>query len=172
MSFKQLYVCIFYIHILYIYIYICTDIIYVYIYIKEYLHVHKITLNENEMPTPLIKHTFICWTRLKTEKLLATALQLIRKNYVSCLKNQTCFVHSLNVQISSTPSPCSFLLAFYWLLHLFPRKMAFLNGSPHTEIIIDCYWNEKFGFIDCPKLIQTFRDRYTLIKVDGQDREK
>ena len=161
-----------YMYVYFIYMYRYNICIYIYIYIKEYLHVHKITLNENKMPTPLIKHTFTCWTRLKTEKILATAMQLIRKNYVSCLKNQTCFVHSLNVQISSTPSPCSFLFAFYWLLHLFPQQMDFLNGSPHTEIIIDCYWTETFGFIDCPKLIQTFRDRYTLIKVDGQDREQ
>ena len=106
-------------------LYICTDIIYVYtyIYIKEYLHVHKITLNENKMPTPLIKHTFTCWTRLKTEKILATAMQLIRKNYVSCLKNQTCFVHSLNVQISSTSSPCSF---FCFLLT--PPPFSSTNG--------------------------------------------
>ena len=119
-----------YMYVYFIYMYRYNICIYIYIYIKEYLHVHKITLNENKMPTPLIKHTFICWTRLKTEKLLATALQLIRKNYVSCLKNQTCFVHSLNVQISSTPSPCSFLFAFYWLLHLFPRQMDFWM-APH-----------------------------------------
>ena len=33
------------------------------------------------------KNTFICWTGLKTEKLLATAKQLIKKNSVYCLKN-------------------------------------------------------------------------------------
>ena len=37
------------------------------------------------------KNTFICWNRLETEHLLATAKQLIRKNSVSCMKNQVIF---------------------------------------------------------------------------------
>ena len=36
----------------------------------------------------LMKNTVICWTKLKTEKRLATAEQLIRKNSVCCLENQ------------------------------------------------------------------------------------
>ena len=39
----------------------------------------------------LIKNNFVCWTRLKTEKLLATAKQLIKQNPVCCLKNQSFF---------------------------------------------------------------------------------
>ena len=35
-----------------------------------------------------MKNTVICWTKLKTEKRLATAEQLIRKNSVCCLENQ------------------------------------------------------------------------------------
>ena len=129
-----------YMYVYFIYMYRYNICIYIYIYIKEYLHVHKITLNENKMPTPLIKHTFTCWTRLKTEKILATAMQLIRKNYVSCLKNQTCFVHSLNVQISSTPSPCSF---FCFLLT--PPPFSSTNGLFEW---LPTYWNHYWLLLD------------------------
>ena len=38
------------------------------------------------------KTTFLCWTRLKTKKPLATAKsQFIRKKSVCCLKNQAIF---------------------------------------------------------------------------------
>ena len=45
---------------------------------EKYLQVHKKTLNEKRNVYDfLIKNTFICWTRLKIEKLLGTAKQLI-----------------------------------------------------------------------------------------------
>ena len=47
-------------------------------------------LNEKKMFMPYV-YTFICWTRLKTEKLLATAEQLIRKNSACCLQKRTNF---------------------------------------------------------------------------------
>ena len=50
-------------------------------------------------------NTFLCWTKLKAEKLLATAKQLIRKNSICCLKNQANFFHRVNVQIGLAPSP-------------------------------------------------------------------
>ena len=34
------------------------------------------------------KPTFICWTRIETEKPLEIAKQLIKKNSICCLKNQ------------------------------------------------------------------------------------
>ena len=37
------------------------------------------------------KNTFTCWTKVKTKTLLVTAKQLIRKNSICCLKNQTIF---------------------------------------------------------------------------------
>ena len=43
----------------------------------------------------------------------------------------------------------------------------------HGEIIIQYYWNETFiAFVDCFMMIRTFVYRYTLIKVDCQDREQ
>ena len=56
----------------------------------------KKTTNEKKFYTFLIKKppktTFLCWTRLKTEKPLATAKnQLIKNNSVCCLKNQAIF---------------------------------------------------------------------------------
>ena len=42
------------------------------------------------MPTPfLLKDTFICWTKLKTETILVTAKQHIRKNSICCLKSDS-----------------------------------------------------------------------------------
>ena len=43
-----------------------------------------------------------------------------------------------------------------------------LNGRP----LIEYYWNEVFIVsVGSSNLIQTFTDKYTLIKVDGPDRE-
>ena len=43
----------------------------------------------------------------------------------------------------------------------------------HTEIIIEYYWNHTFiVFVDFSKVIWTFTDKYTLIKVDDEDREQ
>ena len=53
---------------------------------------------------------------------------------------------------------------YYWTLNL-----AIIG---HSKIIIEYYWNETFVFVDCSKLIRTITDRYTVIKVDGQDREQ
>ena len=58
---------------------------------------------------------------------------------------------------ANNKGPC-----YYWTLNL--------EIIGHTEIIIEHYWNETFiVFVDCSELIRTFNDRYTLIKVDGQD---
>ena len=59
------------------------------------------------------KNTFICWTRLKTAKLLATAKQLIRKNSVCCLKNQATLFHRASMQIGLTPSPLFVFIHFF-----------------------------------------------------------
>ena len=55
--------------------------------------------------TFLMKSNFICWNMLKTEKLLATVMQLIRKNSVCCLKSQAIFFHRVNVETGLTPTP-------------------------------------------------------------------
>ena len=55
---------------------------------------------------------FICWTKLKTAKLLPTAKQLIRKNSVCCLKNMANFSQSEHTDRFDLPSPCSFSLTF------------------------------------------------------------
>ena len=86
------------------------------------------------------KNAFICWTRLKTAKLLATAKQLMRKNSICCLNNQVIFFHKANVQISlATPLPCLFLFAFVPLTptppphpphpHPLSRRTYFLNAA-------------------------------------------
>ena len=49
--------------------------------------------------------TFLCWTRLKTEKLLATAKQLIRNNFFCCLKNQDFFLQSKHKDRFELTSP-------------------------------------------------------------------
>ena len=78
----------------------------------------KKTTNEKKFCTFLIKKlpktTFLCWTKLKTEKPLATAKnQLIRKNSVFFFEKSGNFFHRVNVQIGlNPPSPCSFLIAF------------------------------------------------------------
>ena len=48
--------------------------------------------------------TFLCWTRLKREKLLATAKQLIRNNFFCCLKNQD-FFYRANIKIGLNSLP-------------------------------------------------------------------
>ena len=61
-------------------------------YTVIYLQVHKKSLNKKKCLLVFDKKTtFICWTRLKTAKLLATIKQLIRKDSVCCLKNQAIF---------------------------------------------------------------------------------
>ena len=51
----------------------------------------------------------------------------------------------------------------------FSENFAYvLNGRP----LIEYYWNEAFIVsVGSSNLIQTFTDKYTLIKVDGPDRE-
>ena len=57
------------------------------------LHVHKKMLSEKKIvyAVSFKKNTFTCWTKVKTKTLLVTAKQLIRKNSICCLKNQTIF---------------------------------------------------------------------------------
>ena len=53
------------------------------------------------------KTTFICSTRLKTEKHLATAKQLIRKNSICCWKNQaTFFIEQIHLGAASPSIIC------------------------------------------------------------------
>ena len=60
------------------------------------------------MSTSNKKYTFICWTRLKTAKVSATAHH---QNFVSFLKNQAIFSHCESTDRLDSPSPCSFLFA-------------------------------------------------------------
>ena len=61
------------------------------------------------------KNTFKCWTKLKTEKHIRTAEQLIRRNSIFCLKNQAFFSQSeLTYRLDPRSlSPGSFLFAFW-----------------------------------------------------------
>ena len=58
--------------------------------IKIFASLYKNFKRKKNVYTILIrKH--LCWTRLKRTASLATAKQLIRKNFVCCLKHQTIF---------------------------------------------------------------------------------
>ena len=64
------------------------------------------------------------------------------------------------------------MLTIKMLQPLLPPTLN-LEIFEHTEIGIEYYWNETFTvFVDCFQLIRTFTDRYTMIKVDGQNREQ
>ena len=77
------------------------------------------------------KSTFICWNSLKTEKLLATGKELVRKNSVCCLKNQEIFfTERMNVQIGLTPLPLFIFVCFLKTTPPPPHWTYFLNDPP------------------------------------------
>ena len=74
----------------------------------------------------LIKSTIICWTRLRTAKLLATAIQRIRKNSICWSKNQAIFFTERTYrQAWAPPLPVRFCLLFKNPLPLLHNKRAF-----------------------------------------------
>ena len=64
---------------------------------------------------------------LKTEKLLATVVQLIRKNSVCCLKSQATFFHRVNVETGLTPPPVCFCSLFKEPSSPLPRRTYYLS---------------------------------------------
>ena len=89
---------------------------------------------------------YICWTRLKTTKLFATAKQLIRKNSVCCLKNQVIFF-SQSAQTDWLDHP----LPLFCFCSLFkdplspPQRPYFLKGPTHIGGNLTVWLSEKQG---------------------------
>ena len=76
------------------------------------------------------KNTFIWWTKLKTEKLLATAKQLIRKNSICCFKYQAIFLQSERaVRLQPRPQPPLPLFAFVHFLLTPPPPPCLLHDG-------------------------------------------
>ena len=75
----------------------------------------------------LIKSTFICWTRLKTKKHLATGKQLIRKNSACCLKIRLFFSQSERKDRPDPPPPVNFSLLYKNPSPFSARRTSFLT---------------------------------------------
>ena len=85
------------------------------------------------MSTSNKKYTFICWTRLKTAKVSATAHH---QNFVSFLKNQAIFSHCESTDRLDSPPLVRFCSLFkphpppppFQLPLVPPRQTYFLNA--------------------------------------------